>query len=64
VPILYAAFFRELPQGEQAVRREAPLVMLVPLGLTAAGIVVSFFMPSIFLDLARLIVGEVSALRG
>lgn len=59
LPILYAAFFRELPQGDKAVRQEAPTVMVVPLVLTAIGILVSFFMPSIFLDLAKMIVGEV-----
>lgn len=59
IPIVYAAFFRDLPPGEKAERQEAPTVMVVPLVLTAIGILVSFFMPSVFLDLARMIVGEV-----
>ena len=59
LPIVYAAFFRELPPGERADRHEAPTVMVVPLALTAIGILVSFFMPSIFLDLAKMIVGGV-----
>jgi multicomponent Na+:H+ antiporter subunit D len=58
LPILYAAFFRELPRGEKAIRQEAPTVMVVPLALTAAGILVSFFAPEMFLDLAKLIVGD------
>jgi multicomponent Na+:H+ antiporter subunit D len=59
IPIVYAAFFRELPPGEKAERKEAPTAMVVPLVLTALGVLIAFFMPSIFLDLAKLIVGEV-----
>lgn len=59
IPIVYAAFFRDLPPGEKADRQEAPSAMVVPLALTAIGILVSFFTPEIFLDLAKLIVGEV-----
>lgn len=59
LPILYAAFFRELPAREKAVRQEAPTVMVVPIALTAAAILVSFFAPEMFLDLAKMIVGEV-----
>lgn len=58
MPIVYAAFFRDLPPGEKAEKQEAPTVMVVPLALTAIGILVAFFSPSMFLDLARLIVGE------
>lgn len=59
LPILYAAFFRELPKGERADRHEAPTVMVVPLALTAAGVLIAFFAPDLFLDLAKLIVGDV-----
>ncbi|HJR76773.1 MAG TPA: monovalent cation/H+ antiporter subunit D family protein [Nitrospiraceae bacterium] len=59
IPIVYAAFFRELPPGEKAERKEAPTAMVVPLALTAIGVLIAFFMPSMFLDLAKLIVGEV-----
>lgn len=59
IPIVYAAFFRDLPPGEKADRQEAPSAMVVPLALTAIGILVAFFTPSVFLDLAKLIVGEV-----
>lgn len=58
LPILYAAFFREMPAGERTERHEAPTVMVVPLALTAAGLLVSFFAPELFLNLAKLIVGD------
>ena len=59
LPIVYAAFFRDLPSGEKAERREAPAMMLVPLLLTAIGTLVLFFAPSVFLDLASVVIGEV-----
>ncbi len=54
LPIVYAAFFRDLPPGEKAERREAPTIAVVPLMLTAVIVVVLFFAPSVFLDLARM----------
>jgi len=59
LPVVYAAFFRDLPAGEKPERREAPVYMLVPLVLTAIGTLALFFAPSIFLDLARVVIGEV-----
>jgi multicomponent Na+:H+ antiporter subunit D len=59
LPIVYAAFFRDLPPGEKAERREAPAIMLVPMMIAAIGTLVLFFAPSVFLDLARLVMGEV-----
>lgn len=59
LPIVYAAFFRDLPPGEKAERREAPTVMVVPLMLTAIVTLILFFAPSVFLDLARVVMGEV-----
>jgi len=59
LPIVYAAFFRNLPAGEQAERREAPATMLVPLIVTAIGTTVLFFAPSLFLDLAGIAWGDV-----
>ena len=59
LPIVYAAYFRELPPGEKAERREAPTMMVVPLVLTAIGTLVLFFAPSVFLELARVVMGEV-----
>jgi len=58
LPIVYAAFFRDLPAGEQAERQEAPAIMLVPLIITAIGTTVLFFAPSLFLDLAGIARGE------
>ena len=59
LPIVYAAFFRDLPPGEKAERREAPTIMVVPLMLTAIATLVLFFAPSVFLDMARMVTGEV-----
>jgi multicomponent Na+:H+ antiporter subunit D len=70
MPIVYAAFFREAkPEQDDrphaahsALRKpqsgihEAPALMVVPLVLTAAGTVVLFFRPSLFLKLAKLVV--------
>ncbi|MBL6932986.1 MAG: monovalent cation/H+ antiporter subunit D family protein [Rhodospirillales bacterium] len=49
LPIVYAAFFRKA-QGEHG---EAPLPIVIALTLTAAGTVLFFFFPGIFLELAR-----------
>lgn len=56
LPIVYRAFFRDLPQGETAERNEAPVIMVAPLALTAVGTLLLFFAPSIFLDLAKMVV--------
>jgi multicomponent Na+:H+ antiporter subunit D len=59
LPIVHAAFFRDLPPGEKAERHEAPTTMVVPLMLAAIGTVLLFFAPSVFIDLARVVMGEV-----
>ena len=59
LPIVYAAFFRDLPPGEKAERREAPALMVVPLMLTGIATLFLFFTPAVFLDLARMVMGEV-----
>jgi multicomponent Na+:H+ antiporter subunit D len=59
LPIVYAAFFRDPPPGEKAERREAPIMMVVPLMLAAIGTLLLFFAPTIFLGLARVVMGEV-----
>jgi multicomponent Na+:H+ antiporter subunit D len=56
LPIIYRAFFKELPQGETAERKEAPALMVVPLVVTTVGTLLLFFVPSIFLDLAKMVV--------
>lgn len=59
LPIVYAAYFRDLPSGEKAERREAPAIAVVPLMLTAIGTLVLFFAPSVFLDLAKMVSASV-----
>lgn len=59
LPIVYAAFFRDLSPGEKAERREAPPIMVMALMFTAIGTLVLFFAPSVFLELARVVMGEV-----
>ena len=46
----------ELPQGEKAEINEAPAIMVVPLVLTTVGTLLLFFVPSLFLDLAKMVV--------
>ena len=55
LPIVYAAFFKDLPPGEKAERREAPAFMVVPLMLTAIGTLIILFCPSFFIDLAGMV---------
>jgi multicomponent Na+:H+ antiporter subunit D len=52
MPIVYKAFFEPSPSGEDRVR-EAPLLILVPLLLTAAGTVALGFWPELPLALVR-----------
>ncbi|MBS3975790.1 MAG: monovalent cation/H+ antiporter subunit D family protein [Syntrophomonadaceae bacterium] len=64
LPIVYAAFFKEPTpdpqdshhQEEAGQIREAPVMMLWPLLLTAFGAIGLFFVPAVFLDLTRMIV--------
>lgn len=55
LPIIYAAYFKELPEGENAERQEAPMYMVVPLMITAIGTVILFLYPSALLELARIV---------
>lgn len=60
LPIIYAAFFKPLPEGEgNEILHEAPPHMVVPLVFTAVGTLVLFLWPSLLLDLARLVLGGV-----
>ncbi|MDP6685448.1 MAG: hypothetical protein QGI05_00690, partial [Candidatus Omnitrophota bacterium] len=58
-------FFKELnsetciPNSEPGIH-EAPAFMVAPLTLTAIGAGALFFAPSIFLDLARMVVASVT----
>ena len=56
LPILNAAFFKDLPPGETAERQEAPLPAVIALCVTATGAVMMFFAPSVFLDLTNLVI--------
>ncbi|ODS42069.1 MAG: cation:proton antiporter [Candidatus Altiarchaeales archaeon IMC4] len=55
-PIVYRAFFKELPDGESGDRQEAPLMVLVPLLITAIVTMILFFYPYAFYELAKLTV--------
>jgi len=65
LPIVYAAFFKE-PVADAhhshptSGLHEAPAFMVVPLVLTATGALALFFYPSLFLDLARMVVAGVT----
>jgi multicomponent Na+:H+ antiporter subunit D len=60
LPIVYAAFFKKLPPGETAKRSEAPAFMVVPLMVTAIGTVALLFWPSLFFELAGMVVASVT----
>jgi len=55
-PIFYRAFFKPLPEGESQDVKEAPLMVLVPLLITAIITILLFFYPSTFFELARMTV--------
>jgi multicomponent Na+:H+ antiporter subunit D len=56
LPIIYQAFFKDPAPGSEAGVREAPLLMLIPLLVTAFCTLILFFWPSLYLDLAGLVV--------
>lgn len=60
LPIVYAAFFKELPPGEKAERDEAPAFMVVPIMITAIGTLALLFWPSLFFELAGMVVASVT----
>ena len=53
LPIIYSAYFKKGSNEEVDQIQEAPLLMLIPLVVTAAGTVILFFWPTRLLDLAR-----------
>ncbi len=57
LPIIYRGFFAPLPAGEAEGIKEAPLLCLVPLSLTACGSVALFFFPETLIQLIRLALG-------
>lgn len=75
LPIVYAAFFKEIPHGHgvidtgniknldfRTLEFSNPLFffMVIPLVITAAVTLVLFFMPSVFLELAGMVVKSVT----
>ena len=58
-PVIYVAFFKELPEGESSERKEAPMFVVVPLALTAIATILLFLFPSVYMDLIRIIVTSV-----
>jgi multicomponent Na+:H+ antiporter subunit D len=58
-PVIYVAFFKELPEGETSERKEAPMFVVVPLALTAIATILLFLFPSVYMDLIRIIVTSV-----
>ncbi len=57
LPIIYRGFFAPLPGGETEGIKEAPLLCLVPLSVTACASVVLFFFPETLIQLIRLALG-------
>lgn len=53
LPIIYSAYFKKGSNEEIDQVQEAPLLMLIPLGITAVGTVILFFWSTPLLDLAR-----------
>jgi multicomponent Na+:H+ antiporter subunit D len=56
LPIVWRAFFRPVPPGEDPGRHEAPLPCLLALSATALGTVLLFFFPGVLADLAAAVV--------
>jgi multicomponent Na+:H+ antiporter subunit D len=62
LPIVYSAFLRDPSEARDAGTQdeehgEAPLPIVIALTATAAGTVILFFAPSMFIDLARQLIG-------
>ena len=53
------AEYSEIPNPKTQIR-EAPVLMVVSLMLTAIGALLSFFAPSVFLELAKMIAASVT----
>ena len=57
LPIVFRAFFRPIPEGEEAGLCEAPWPCVVALSATALGTILLFFFPDFVLDLASAVAG-------
>ncbi len=60
LPVVYAAFFKKLPSDEKSEIREAPAFMIIPIMVTAVGTLLLFFAPSLLLDLAGIVLGNLT----
>lgn len=56
LPIVYRAFLKPVENGEKVKMKEAPAFMVGGLMITAIAVLCLFFAPSVFLELARMIV--------
>jgi multicomponent Na+:H+ antiporter subunit D len=56
IPVVYKGFFGTGPDIQGEGMREAPVWCLVPMTVSAAGCIASFFFPGLFLGLAEIIV--------
>lgn len=57
LPIVYRGFFAKAPEGADDSFKEAPLLCVLPLSVTALGSVALFFFPEMFIKLIRLTLG-------
>ncbi len=57
LPIVYRGFFAASPEGGEEGFKEAPLLCIVPLSLTALASLTMFFYPDVFIKLIRLALG-------
>jgi multicomponent Na+:H+ antiporter subunit D len=59
LPIVFRAFFRDLPKGSHAKKGgEAPWPIVAALTVTAAGTIVLFFAADIALQLSKSMIGQ------
>ncbi len=59
LPIVYRAFFKE-PASGAVKMKEAPVMVVLPLVLTAVGTVVLFFWPNLIIELGKMVVALVN----
>lgn len=56
LPVVYIAFFKDPPEGKVEKTEEAPPMVVLPLMLTALGVLVLFLWPTLLMDLAKRVV--------
>ncbi|HEX9757036.1 MAG TPA: monovalent cation/H+ antiporter subunit D family protein [Nitrospiria bacterium] len=60
LPIIHAAFLKDLPDREEPRIQEAPPWMIGPILVTAVGTILLFVAPSFFMKIAGLVVGSLN----